>query len=80
MSKTCLDLKGVDGRDPRRPTCSKEFIRKGTLAHIKERIRFVCKFLHQRGFTSTFVLRSGTLEDLAGKKVSFNNRGERGET
>ena len=68
-----LDLKGVDVAITSADVLE-EFIRKGTLAHIKERIRFVCKFYINE--VHVYVRPEiRTLEDLAGKKVSFNTVG-----
>ncbi|WP_423964859.1 TAXI family TRAP transporter solute-binding subunit [Bradyrhizobium sp.] len=51
-----------------------EYLRNGTLAHIKDRIRFICKFyINEVHIYVRPEIR--TLEDLNGKKVSFNTVG-----
>jgi len=39
-----LSIKGVDDRYPRRPMCSRNTSANGTLANIKNRIRYICSF------------------------------------
>jgi TRAP-type uncharacterized transport system substrate-binding protein len=68
-----LYLKGVDITITSADVLD-EFVRNGTLAHIKERIRFLCKFYINE--VHVYVRPEiRTLEDLAGKKVSFNTVG-----
>jgi len=68
-----LYLKGVDITITSADVLD-EFVRNGTLAHIKERIRFICKFYINE--VHVYVRPEiRTLEDLAGKKVSFNTVG-----
>ncbi|WP_316234249.1 TAXI family TRAP transporter solute-binding subunit [Bradyrhizobium sp. SZCCHNR1098] len=51
-----------------------EFVRNGTLANIKNRIRYICSFyINEMHVYVRPEIR--TLEDLAGKKVSFNTVG-----
>lgn len=51
-----------------------EFVRNGTLANIKNRIRYICSFYINE--MHVYVRPEiKTLEDLAGKKVSFNTVG-----
>ncbi|MGJ5075065.1 TAXI family TRAP transporter solute-binding subunit [Bradyrhizobium oligotrophicum] len=51
-----------------------EFVRNGTLANIKSRIRYICSFyINEMHVYVRPEIR--TLEDLAGKKVSFNTVG-----
>ncbi len=68
-----LYLKGVDVTITSADVLD-EFLRNGTLAHIKDRIRFLCKFYINE--VHVYVRPEiRTLEDLAGKKVSFNTVG-----
>jgi TRAP-type uncharacterized transport system substrate-binding protein len=68
-----LYLKGVDVTITSADVLD-EFLRNGTLARIKERIRFLCKFYINE--VHVYVRPEiRTLEDLAGKKVSFNTVG-----
>ena len=65
-----LYLKGVDVTITSADVLD-EFIRNGTLANIKNRIRYICSFYINE--VHVYVRPEiKTLEDLAGKKVSFN--------
>jgi TRAP-type uncharacterized transport system substrate-binding protein len=68
-----LYLKGVDVAITSADVLE-EFIRNGTLANIKNRIRYICSFYINE--VHVYVRPEiKTLEDLAGKKVSFNTVG-----
>ena len=68
-----LYLKGVDVTITSADVLD-EYIRNGTLAHIKDRVRFICRFYINE--VHVYVRPEiKTLEDLAGKKVSFNTVG-----
>ena len=68
-----LYLKGVDVTITSADVLD-EFIRNGTLANIKNRIRYICSFYINE--VHVYVRPEiKTLEDLAGKKVSFNTVG-----
>jgi TRAP-type uncharacterized transport system substrate-binding protein len=68
-----LYLKGVDVTITSADVLE-EYIHKGTLANIKERIRYVCSFYINE--VHIYVRPEiKTLQDLAGKKVSFNTVG-----
>jgi len=65
-----LYLKGVDVTITSADVLD-EFVRNGTLANIKNRIRYICSFYINE--VHVYVRPEiKTLEDLAGKKVSFN--------
>lgn len=68
-----LYLKGVDVTITSADVLD-EYLRNGTLAHIKDRVRFICRFYINE--VHVYVRPEiKTLEDLAGKKVSFNTVG-----
>src|SRR5215470_12287000 len=68
-----LYLKGVDVTITSADVLE-EFIRNGTIANIKNRVRYICSFyLNEVHIYVRPEIR--TLEDLAGKKVSFNTVG-----
>jgi TRAP transporter TAXI family solute receptor len=68
-----LYLKGVDVTITSADVLD-EFVRNGTLANIKNRIRYICSFYNNE--VHVYVRPEiKTLEDLAGKKVSFNTPG-----
>src|SRR5215475_5697036 len=68
-----LYLKGVDVTITSADVLD-EYIRKGTLANIKERLRYICSFYINE--VHIYVRPEiKTLQDLAGKKVSFNTVG-----
>ena len=68
-----LYLKGVDITITSADVLD-EFVRNGTLANIKNRIRYICSFYINE--VHVYVRPEiKTLEDLAGKKVSFNTPG-----
>src|SRR5882757_2872095 len=68
-----LYLKGVDVTITSADVLD-EFVRNGTLANIKNRIRYICSFYINE--VHIYVRPEiKTLEDLAGKKVSFNTVG-----
>jgi len=68
-----LYLKGVDVTITSADVLD-EFLRNGTLANIKTRIRYICSFYINE--VHIYVRPEiKTLEDLAGKKVSFNTVG-----
>jgi TRAP transporter TAXI family solute receptor len=68
-----LYLKGVDITITSADVLD-EFVRNGTLANIKNRIRYICSFYINE--VHIYVRPEiKTLEDLAGKKVSFNTKG-----
>jgi len=68
-----LYLKGVDVTITSADVLD-EFLRNGTLANIKSRIRYICSFYINE--MHVYVRPEiKTLEDLAGKKVSFNTVG-----
>jgi TRAP-type uncharacterized transport system substrate-binding protein len=68
-----LYLKGVDVTITSADVLD-EFIRNGTLANIKERLRYICSFYINE--VHIYVRPEiKTLQDLAGKKVSFNTVG-----
>jgi TRAP-type uncharacterized transport system substrate-binding protein len=68
-----LYLKGVDVAITSADVLE-EFIRNGTLSNIKNRIRYICSFYINE--VHVYVRPEiKTLEDLAGKKVSFNTVG-----
>ena len=68
-----LYLKGVDVTITSADVLD-EFTRNGTLSNIKNRIRYICKFYINE--VHIYVRPEiKTLEDLAGKKVSFNTVG-----
>jgi TRAP transporter TAXI family solute receptor len=68
-----LYLKGVDITITSADVLD-EFIRNGTLANIKDRLRYICSFYINE--VHIYVRPEiKTLQDLAGKKVSFNTVG-----
>jgi TRAP-type uncharacterized transport system substrate-binding protein len=68
-----LYLKGVDITITSADVLD-EFVRNGTLANIKNRVRYICSFYINE--VHVYVRPEiKTLEDLAGKKVSFNTVG-----
>lgn len=68
-----LYLKGVDVTITSADVLD-EFIKAGTLANIKERMRYICSFYINE--VHVYVRPEiKTLQDLAGKKVSFNTVG-----
>jgi TRAP-type uncharacterized transport system substrate-binding protein len=68
-----LYLKGVDITITSADVLD-EFMRKGTLANIKERLRYICSFYINE--VHIYVRPEiKTLQDLEGKKVSFNTVG-----
>jgi TRAP-type uncharacterized transport system substrate-binding protein len=68
-----LYLKGVDVTITSADVLD-EFLRRGTLANIKNRVRYICSFYINE--VHVYVRPEiKTLEDLAGKKVSFNTVG-----
>ena len=68
-----LYLKGVDVTITSADVLD-EFIRNGTISNIKNRIRYICSFYINE--VHVYVRPEiKTLEDLAGKKVSFNTVG-----
>ena len=68
-----LYLKGVDVTITSADVLD-EYIRNGTIANIKNRIRYICSFYINE--VHVYVRPEiKTLEDLAGKKVSFNTVG-----
>jgi TRAP-type uncharacterized transport system substrate-binding protein len=68
-----LYLKGVDVTITSADVLD-EFLRNGTLANIKTRIRYICSFyINEVHVYARPEIK--TLEDLAGKKVSFNTVG-----
>jgi TRAP-type uncharacterized transport system substrate-binding protein len=68
-----LYLKGVDVTITSADVLD-EFVRNGTLANIKNRVRYICSFYINE--VHVYVRPEiKTLEDLAGKKVSFNTVG-----
>lgn len=68
-----LYLKGVDVTITSADVLD-EFIRNGTISNIKNRIRYICSFYLNE--VHVYVRPEiKTLEDLAGKKVSFNTVG-----
>jgi len=68
-----LYLKGVDVTITSGDVLD-EFVRNGTLANIKNRIRYICSFyINEVHIYARPEIK--TLEDLAGKKVSFNTVG-----
>jgi TRAP-type uncharacterized transport system substrate-binding protein len=68
-----LYLKGVDVTITSADVLE-EFVRKGTLANIKNRVRYICAFYINE--VHVYVRPEiKTLQDLAGKKVSFNTTG-----
>ena len=68
-----LYLKGVDVTITSADVLE-EFIKAGTLANIKERMRYICSFYINE--VHVYVRPEiKTLQDLAGKKVSFNTVG-----
>jgi len=68
-----LYLKGVDVTITSADVLE-EFVKKGTLANIKNRVRYICSFYINE--VHVYVRPEiKTLEDLNGKKVSFNTAG-----